>query len=194
MNLKRLAMILIGGFALGGIALGAYLDFTEPKETPAVKVAQTASSAASKVPSLPTDPYERIVSIVENYGEFPTVTNLDDINANKPMPPYEVIIAMSAKSCFSAKEKAQHIIRDLYLDPVLSDVIIRVKVIDPEYVGVSLGASDAKRVHETIWNGGPTNFISALEEKADYDMDMVQEATSRTVTGYTYAELQSQCQ
>lgn len=146
-------------------------------------------------PAKAETPFDRIVSVVEKHGEYPTVTNLADINARNPQPPYEVIVAMTAKSCFSAKDKAHQIIRDLYLDPALGDALVRVKVIDPQYVSVSLGAMDAERVHETIWSGGPSNFIKALEEKADYDRDMVEgEATSRTALGYTYAEVQQGCQ
>jgi hypothetical protein len=139
--------------------------------------------------------YDRIVSIVETYGEFPTITNLNNINARNPEPPYEVIVVMShVKSCFSAKEKAQHIMRDLYHDPVAGPTLLRVKAINNEYVSASLGRDGAKIMHESFWTGGPTNFFKALQSASDYDMDDVQEATSRTATSYTYAELEPDCQ
>lgn len=155
----------------------------------------TQSSTPAAVPAKAETPYERIVSIVDKYGEYPMISNLDDINARHPQPPYEVIVAMTAKSCFNAKEKAQQIMRDLYLDPALSNALIRVKVIDPRFVSASLGATDAKRVHETLWSGGPSNFHKALAEVASYDRDMTEgEATSRTAPTYTYAEFQGDCQ
>lgn len=149
--------------------------------------------AAATQPAKAETAYDRIVAIVERHGEYPTVTNLSDINARNPQPPYEVIVAMTAKSCFSAKDKAHQIIRDLFLDPSVGSALVRVKVIDP-HVSVSLGANDAKRVHQTIWSGGPSNFIDALEEVASYDRDMIDgDATSRTAPSYTYAELSYEC-
>lgn len=140
-------------------------------------------------------PFERIVSIVDKYGEYPTIVNLDDINARNPSPPYEVIVVMGkVKSCFSAKDKALGIMRDLYLDPVAGPAIVRVKAINNEYLSASLGADDARSVPaETFKANGPTNFIKALQGAAKYDMDDVQEATSATISGYTFAELEAEC-
>lgn len=155
---------------------------------------QPVASVPSTEPEKTGTPYERIVSIVDKYGEYPTISNLDDIDARNPQPPYEVIVVMKAKSCFNAKEKAQNIMRDLYHDPVVGPTLLRVKAINNGYVSASLGRDGAKIMHESFWTGGPTNFFKALQSASDYDMDDVQEATSRTAAGYTYAELERGCQ
>lgn len=164
------------------------------KSSPSSKT-QPSSSVSSAEPAKTETAYDRIVSIVDKYGEYPMVSNLDDINARNPLPPYEVIVVMeNVKSCFSAKEKAQQIMRDLYHDSVAGPTLLRVKAINNEYVSASLGRDGAKIMHETFWTGGPTNFFKALQSASDYDMDDVQEATSRTVSGYTYAELGQDCE
>lgn len=155
---------------------------------------QPSSPVPSAEPAKMETAYDRIVSIVDKYGEYPMISNLDDINARNPLPPYEVIVVMEkVKSCFSAKEKAQQIMRDLYQDPVAGPTLVRVKAINNEYVSASLGKDGAKIMHETFWTGGPTNFFKALQSASDYDMDDVQEATGRTAASYTYAELQGGC-
>lgn len=163
-----------------------------------VQRTETSTSANPTPDAEPTKaetPYERIVSIVGKYDEYPFISNLADINARSPQPPYEVIVVMeNVKSCFSAKDKALNIMRDLYLDPVASPAIVRVKAINNAYLSASLGADDARSVSAETWRGnGPTNFIKALQGGADYDMDDVQEATSRTVSGYTFAEVSYDC-
>lgn len=163
------------------------------QEAPAVT---THAPVVQTEPPKQETPYDRIVSIVGKYDEYPLISNLADINARNPQPPYEVIVVMeNVKSCFSAKDKALNIMRDLYLDPVASSAIVRVKAINIAYLSASLGADDARAVSVETWRGnGPTNFIKALQGDTDYDMDDVQEATSRTVSGYTFAELHPDCQ
>lgn len=165
---------------------------TQPQEAPVV--AADAPAVQAEPPKQET-PYERIVSIVGKYDEYPVISNLADINARSPQPPYEVIVVMeNVKSCFSAKDKALNIMRDLYLDPVASSAIVRVKAINNAYLSASLGADDARSVSAETWRGnGPTNFIKALQGNVDYDMDDVQEATSRTVAEYTFAEVSYDC-
>jgi|GEM_PF-5376346 len=154
-----------------------------------------AAPAQHAEPAKTETPFERIVSIVGKYDEYPLISNLANINARNPQPPYEVIVVMeNVKSCFSAKDKALNIMRDLYLDPIAGSAIVRVKAINNAYLSASLGANDARSVSPETWKGnGPTNFIKALQGGADYDMDDVQEATSRTVAGYTFAELSYEC-
>jgi hypothetical protein len=168
---------------------------------------QQVGSAPEQIPSeqavpAPVEPlktetaYDRIISIVGKYDEYPIISNLSDLNAKDPQPPYEVIIAMeNVKSCFSAKDKALNIMRDLYLDPVTSPTIVRVKTIHNEYLSASLGSNDAHSISAELWNGnGATNFVKALQGGATYDMDDVQEATSKTASTYTFAELERGCQ
>jgi len=156
---------------------------------------QAPASTASVEPTKTETAYDRIVSIVGKYGEYPVISNLSDLNAKNPKPPYEVIVAMTAKSCFSAKEKALNIIRDLYQDAATAPILVRVKVIDPEYLSASLGADDGRTVSAEAWKAnGPSLFIQALQGGATYDMDTVREATNATASSYTYAELERGCQ
>lgn len=163
------------------------------KSAPSGETQPPASPSAE--PAKTETPYDRILAIVGKYDEYPIISNLSDPNARNPQPPYEVIVAMEkVKSCFSAKDKALNIMRDLYLDPVSSPSIVRVKVIHNEYLSASLGANDARSISAEAWRGnGATNFIKALQGGAKYDMDDVQDATSQTVSSYTFAELEAGC-
>lgn len=197
MTLKRLAILLVGGFVLSGIALGAYLDVTEEKARPPEQAAQESDSATSSALSdaLPVDPFQRIISIVGSYEEYPDISNLNDFNAKNPQPPFDVIVVMDhVQGCVTAKQKAQQIMRDLYHDPVTAPTLLRVKAINAEFVSASLGREGAQKMDESHWKDGPSNFIRLLQSVADYDMDMQEEATSSTVQGYTYAELGRGCE
>lgn len=197
----RLAAVMVA--LLPVVIFAGVMSERESQEMQRQQAAQSQGSPAvvADAPAVQAEPpkqetpYERIVSIVGKYDEYPLISNLSDINARNPQPPYEVIVVMeNVKSCFSAKDKALNIMRDLYLDPVASSAIVRVKAINNAYLSASLGADDARSVSAETWRGnGPTNFIKALQGGADYDMDDVQEATSRTVSGYTFAEVSYDC-
>lgn len=191
LNLTRrhvVTALVVVGLGIAGILLQPHFPEEERIQVVHEEVKQEEQTQPAK-------PYDRIVSIVEQYDEYPVITNLADPNAKDPQPPYEVIVVMSnVKSCFSAKDKALGIMRDLYLDPVAATAISRVKAINNMYLSASLGANDARTISADAWKGnGPTNFIKALQGGADYDMDDLQEATSKTVAGYTYAELHPNC-
>lgn len=165
------------------------------QKTASSSEAHPTTSAPSTEPAKAENAYDRILAIVGKYDEYPIISNLSAPNAKNSQPPYEVLVAMeNVKSCFSAKDKALNIMRDLYLDPVTSPAIVRVKTIHNEYLSASLGANDARSISADAWRGnGATNFIKALQGGAKYDMDDVQEATSSTVSSYTFAELEAEC-
>ncbi|MDO8648812.1 MAG: hypothetical protein Q7R81_03435 [Candidatus Peregrinibacteria bacterium] len=196
MKQNRLILLIIGTVILGIALFGAFLESEEQKkELPPQAVTTNSVSSNEPADALPVDPYQRIVDLVAKYDEYPDISNLNDVNAKNPKPPFDVIVVMDhVQGCVTAKQKAQRIMHELYFDPVVGPTILRVKVINNEYVSASLGREGAQKMDASWWNDGPSNFIGVLQTVADYDMDMEEDATSRTVQGYTYAELQRGCQ
>ncbi len=167
----------------------------EPAKTAEAPVLSPEVPEKKEDATIPEKPYDRINAIVQKYDEFSYIVNVENLEGKDPQPPYEVMIVMTnVESCFAAKSKALNIMRDLYLDPVSSAAIVRVMVSNNTYFKASLGANDAHSITAQAWNrNGPTRFIEALEGSANYDLDLVQNPTSKTIASYTYAELYRGC-
>lgn len=186
-------LIIVGFVLVFGIAItGAFLDQEPPKE-PLVQTTAVSSVAPSQQSSsvLPDDPYQRIVAIVERYGEYPVISDIKNPNAKTPQSPFDVSVVLKADSCRAAQLHAFELIRDLYTDAVTAPALARVIVVTPKYLTTSLGASAARQITAETWRGiGSSYFVDSLKKIRDHAVD---ESYGLAIADLTFVEKEKGC-
>lgn len=161
------------------------------ERTPATDRQPTPSSTASAATTEQGTAYDRIVTIVDRYGEYPVITDINNPNGKSPNPPFDVSVVLQASSCTSAKLHAFDLTRDLYTDPTVAPTIARVIIVTPGYVTTSLGARGAQQVTGGTWEGvGSSYFVDSLKKVRNRFVD---ESEGLATADLTFAVEESGC-
>lgn len=132
-----------------------------PSPTTTVKPSdKPASSALEKIEKL----------AIEEYPNFEvTVWNKNSDFASEGQTPYEVILnglfnKVIASDCDGAKKLSYYMLESLYKDNDIRPTLSRVMITIPNYLRVSLGASDGVPMAQDGSFSGPTNFWTVMKK------------------------------
>ena len=110
---------------------------------------------------------ERIEDIIrEKTGGIEATIFSGDTLANKNNAPYDIVINYplnhSISNCLVAKTVSHEIVKTLYTDSFVRSDIDRVMITIPNYLRMSLGASDGSPMGEKSMFNGPSLFWKTL--------------------------------
>ncbi len=177
-KVQYIAGVWIAFFVISGI----FSLLQEPKPEATVKsTTRTEVSQVSNQQTQPSEvndvsgelnsssnPLEQINQIVlDKSGVSPEVYSGDEF-ANETNAPYEVFVNLpfdhSVSSCSMAKSLSVEVMKSLYTNDLIRPNISRVIVTVPNYLRVSLGASDGVPMVDNNAFNGPTVYWNTLEQ------------------------------
>lgn len=113
----------------------------------------------------------RITALAANkYPEFEvTIWNQNAELASEGQIPYELALngsfnKLAVSDCDGARKLSYYILEDFYKDSGIRHTLSRIMITIPNYLRVSLGASDGVPMAEDDSFSGPTNFWSVMEK------------------------------
>lgn len=163
---------------LGGVAVSLIISFstykiqTEEAESGLIKTQPLVQPVESKVvQNLPTEPKERIETIVKNMGANYDVTLFGKNPNVKAVAPFEVVINTDAGSCALAKQMNFDVMKTLFTDAIAKKNIAKVRFNARRYISTSMGGDDARESTDKTWaDSGPTNFFKVLTQMGSGDL------------------------
>lgn len=168
-----LVLIILGGVAVSLIiSFSTYSRQAEEAESQLVKAQQTVQPVESKVvQNLPTEPKERIETIIKNMGANYDVTLFGKNPNVKAVTPFEVVINTDAGSCALAKQMNFDVMKALFTDAIAKKNIAKVRFNARRYISTSMGGDDARESTDKTWtDSGPTNFFKVLTQMGSGDL------------------------
>ncbi|EKE22205.1 MAG: hypothetical protein ACD_7C00020G0013 [uncultured bacterium] len=180
---------------LGSVAVSLIISFstykiqTEEAEGKLAKTQQAVQPVESKVAqNLPTEPKERIETIVKNIGANYEVSLFGKNPNVKAVSPFEVVINTDAGSCALAKQMNFDVMKALFTDAVAKKNIAKVRFNARRYISTSMGGDDARESTDKTWaDSGPTNFFKVLTQMGSGDLK------SKTVERQTWGSEMEGC-